>query len=101
MRTNSTISIYRLVKAWDGSVDTPDFLGDYNVWLEHEIQYSYDWINGQKVRTKIGAGFAILPEEVDLTDCFILIDDSRYDIDEPITFTDARRKFHHMEFVYK
>lgn len=101
MRTNSTIAIYSLVKAWDGSFESPELLGNYKVWLEHETQYHYDWINEQRVRTKIGNGFVILPEEVDLTDCFILIDDSRYDIDEPITFTDARERFHHIEFIYK
>ncbi len=101
MKTNAIIAIYNLQKEWDGSVGDPVPLGNYEVWLENDTQYSYDVIDGQKIRTKIGDGFVILWEEIDLVDCYILIDDSRYDITDIASFTDARKKFHHMEFIYK
>jgi len=101
MKTNETITIYNLVKAWDGSYGTPVLLGNYKVWLENETQYAYDWVNEQRVRTKIGSGFVIMQEKINLIDCFILIDGVRYDINDPAIFNDARGNFHHTEFIYK
>lgn len=100
MKTNATIDIYKVVKDWKGG-DIPTLLGSYNVWLEHGEAFKFKTYNGQTIKTKVGEGFVIMKDNVDLNNTYLLVDGIRYDIVEPETFVDRHGAFHHKEFYYK
>ena len=96
MRTNFEVEIWQQTVAWDKS-RTEALLDYYDAWVDFDQQ----WTFMKGVAALIGKGVVIMAEEVDLKDCFLIIDEQRYEIAQIGKFYDRKKEFHHMEIVFK
>ena len=101
MRTNDTISIYKVVKDWKGAISSSTLLGDYEVWREHGECFEFKTYNSQVIRHKVGDGFFIMKDDIDLSDTYTVIDGVRYEITPSEKLYKRNGDFHHAEAYYK
>jgi len=96
MKTNYEIEIWQETIAWN-KAKSEALVDYYKVWVDFEHQWTF--IKG--VAALIGKGLVIMSDEVELKDCFLKIDDQRYEIAQHAKFYDRKEKFHHIEIIFK
>jgi hypothetical protein len=96
MKTNYEIEVWQETVLWNKSKS--DALVDYyGVWVDFGSQWVF--LNG--VAALVGKGVVIMSEDIDLKDCYLKIDDLRYEIVRIDKFYDRNKDFHHIEIVFK
>lgn len=97
--TNTVVTIKRKTSTGSGSFGKT-VLGSFDVWLEQESVAAQRRVGSITNELSIPRGTLFLFEDIDLTDCFVTIDNTDYPIDAFDRYIDRRGNFHHIEASY-
>lgn len=97
--TNFTVEFKR--KSSDGhGTFSKTSIGSYDVWLEQESVSAQRSIGSITNERNIPKGTFVLWSELDLKDCYIVIDGDTFPIVAADKFYDRSGEFHHIEGAY-
>lgn len=101
--TNSSASIYRRTKNWEGQAQAAVLVGTYDVWQEDlkGVRHLSPDIGGALDVKEQARGFIVIYEDIDLTDCYVSINSTEYKILDFDRYVDENSDFIHIEIYYR